>query len=152
KERRVEWSEQIPELDDSTGEPSGGWPGICGAAWDDPNEQAQKRLLGKVGITGDALFDYNLWYQGLSSQEKQEWDAFLPTVRGDVKLADRLEEFRFSDEHAGRKGAERVASSGTNALSRVLQPHKEGAGQIWINGVPLFPKRPEPKKQVDPLD
>jgi hypothetical protein len=93
KERRVEWSEQIPEADNSTGAQSGGWPGICGAAWDDPDEQAQKRLLGKVGITGNALFDYNLWYQGLSNQEKQEWDTFLPTARGHAKLADRLEEF-----------------------------------------------------------
>jgi hypothetical protein len=153
KQRRVEWSQQIPEVGQAPNRLSREWPGFCCAAWDDPNEQAQKQLLGTVGIMRDRLFDYNLWYQGLSSREKQEWDAFLPTVRGDAKYADRLEAFVFSDEPAGRKGSESLAFDGSNAVLQVLGPPKRGEGQIWINGVPLFPKSPDPrKKDVDPRD
>jgi hypothetical protein len=155
KERRVEWSQRIPEVGQSSNKLSREWPGFCCAAWDDPNEQAQKQLLGAAGITRDRLLNYNLWYEGLSSREKQDWDTFLPTVRGDAKYADRLKAFAFFDEPGGRKGSERLASDGANAVLQVLGPPKQEReeGQILINGVPLFPKSPEPrKKEVDSRD
>jgi len=151
-EHRVEWSQQIPENDPRPREQSVDWPGFCCAAWDDPDEQAQKQLLGKLGITQQSLFEYNLWYQSLSTLEKQEWDAFLPTLLGDAKYADRLEGFLFSDEPAGRTGAERIAYDGANAVLQVLGPPKNGGGQIWINGVPVFPDHPKPGKDIDPRD
>ena len=103
------------------------WPTLCFAAWDEPNEATQKQLLGRVGIKGDDLFQYNLWYQGLTSAEKAEWDAFLPAAARDGDLADRLESFLFSNEPAGRNGIDRVAADGANALLTVFQLHKEGA-------------------------
>jgi hypothetical protein len=122
---KVEWSQQIAELGDTAGA-NAPWPTLCFAAWDEPNEATQKQLLGKVGIKGDDLFQYNLWYQGLTSAEKAEWDVFLPAAARDGDLADRLESFLFSDEPAGRNGIDRVAADGANALLTVLQLHKEG--------------------------
>jgi len=149
---RVEWSQPIAELGEPADAQTAEWPTLCFAAWDEPNDQTQKQWLGTVGITQDALFEYNLWYQGLTSPEKAEWDAFLPTLKGDAKLADRLEGFHFSDEPPGHKDMARIASDGANAVESVMQPHKPGAEQILINGVPLGGKRPEPKKEVDPRD
>jgi hypothetical protein len=149
---RVEWSQPIAELNEPADVQTAEWPTLCFAAWDEPNEQTQEQWLGTVGITQDALFQYNLWYQGLTRQEKAEWDAFLPTLKGDAKLADRLESFRFSDEPPGHEGMARVASEGANDVLGVMQPRQPGVGQIWINGVPLGGKRPEPKNDVDPSD
>jgi hypothetical protein len=151
-EHRVEWSQRIPEASRSANWPSSEWPGFCCAAWDDPNEQAQNHLLGKVGITRESLFQYNLWYQSLSNHEKHEWDVFLPTVRGDAKSGERLEGFLFSDEPAGRKGSERVAATGATAILEVVGPPERGGAQVWVNGVPLLRNSPEGSKDVDPRD
>jgi|HubBroStandDraft_6_1064221.scaffolds.fasta_scaffold68045_2 hypothetical protein len=148
---RVEWSQRIAESAETLDVQNADWPTLCFAAWDEPKEQMQKQLLGSVCITRDDLFQYNLWYQGLSSREKAEWDPFVATLPQKEHAADRLEGFLFSDEPVGRNGSERVASDGANALLSVLRPHKGGV-EIRINGAPLGGKRPEPKKDVDPRD
>jgi hypothetical protein len=121
-ERRVEWSKVIANLQDPGQAPKLDWPVVCFAVWDEPNDQAQKQLLGVVCLTKHRLFQYCLWYDGLSREEKQEWDAFLARVKRDSQLTTRLKEFHFSNEPADRKEWECVASEGASALITVLGP------------------------------
>lgn len=122
--RRVAWSKQIPALT-NPGDPfDRDWPRMCFAAWDEPNEEAQARLLGSARVTSENLFEYCLWYQGLSRQEQQEWNAFLPTSRNEKPPFKSLDEFRFSDEPATNSGSERVAFPGVNVIKNALEPRK----------------------------
>jgi hypothetical protein len=145
KERRIEWSQTIAELNELPDARSAEWPAVCLAAWDEPNEETQKLLLGKVGITQDALLQYCLWYEGLSSREQQEWDTFLPTVRKDGHFAERLNEFHFSDEPAGHEGGGRVAFQGANAVRNALDP----PGPL---GLRVEPARRAGRKAAQPAD
>jgi len=124
KDRRVVWSQLIAPLPDSGDPLIWELPMVCVAAWDEPNEEAQSRLLGVVGLTQTSLLDYCLWYQGLTGLEKREWDAFLPTVKKDARFHKHLEDFRFSNEPAGRQGNERIAFPGANSVLNALEPHK----------------------------
>jgi hypothetical protein len=145
KERRIEWSQRIAELNEPPDPQSAEWPALCLAAWDEPNEEMQKALLGKVGLTKDALFQYCLWYEGLSNKEQQEWDAFLPTVRQDGEFAERLSEFHFPDEPAGHEGPGSVASGGTSAVRDAVDP----PGPF---GLRVEPARRARRKAVQPAD
>jgi hypothetical protein len=124
KDRRVVWSQMIAPRPDSGDPLIWELPMVCVAAWDEPNEEAQSRLLGAVGVTQSSLLDYCLWYQGLTGLEKREWDAFIPTVKKDASLRKRLGDFQFSNEPAGHQGNERIAFPGANTILNTLESHK----------------------------
>lgn len=124
KDLRVVWSQVIAPRRDSCDPLIWELPMVCVAVWDEPNEEAQTRLLGAVGLTQTSLLDYCLWYQGLTALEKREWDAFLPTLKKDASLRKRLGDFRFSNEPAGRQGNERIAFPGANTILNTLEPAK----------------------------
>jgi hypothetical protein len=127
EQRRVEWSTLIAELPKPNRDasvPSFEWPTLCFAAWDEPNEEQQKKQFGNVGLTGHALLDYCTWYAGLSALEKREWEAFLPSVKKGEQPAIRLKAFRFSNERADRKNDQSVASDGAGIIQGVIYPEK----------------------------
>ncbi|HET6327630.1 MAG TPA: hypothetical protein VFG04_23305 [Planctomycetaceae bacterium] len=126
KQRRVEWSPLIAELPKPDGEKSPfsfEWPALCFAVWDEPSDAEQKRIFGRIGLTGHHLLDYCLWYGGLSGLEKKEWEAFLPTIR-DNQPASRLKAFLFSGEPRDRKNYQSVASDIATTLTDVYYPKK----------------------------
>jgi len=119
-EGRVVWSKIIPTVSDEAQH----WPRICFAAWDEPDDRAQTQLFGSVRLTGEELFDYCLWYAGLSPKENQEWEAFLPTAMKERRDYKRLDEFRFSNEAQTRHGSDRAAFQGINAIKNALKPRQ----------------------------
>ncbi len=124
KEQRVEWSPLIAELPQPDREKSPlafEWPTLCFAAWDEPNKEKQKQIFGRTGLTGPQLLDYCLWYQGLSTLEKHEWEAFLPILRDDQPAA-RLKAFRFSNEPRDRESHQTLASEIASTLTDVFYP------------------------------
>jgi hypothetical protein len=147
RERRVEWSQPIAELDEPVDTAAPEWPTLCVAAWDDPNDKLQKQQLGRTSLTRERLLEYCLWYQTLSQQQKQEWDAFLPTANDDAQLAARLKAFHFSDEPA--QGTSRTAAEGVNAIIESLNPPRRvGRAAVSVEIAPNAPQAaPEPKAQ-----
>jgi hypothetical protein len=149
QQRRVEWSPLIAELpkpnrDES--EPHFEWPTLCFAAWDEPNEDRQKKQFGNVGLTGHALLDYCTWYTGLSALEKREWDAFLPTVKKGEGPAGRLKSFHFSNEPIERKNYQSTAADGTSVIEGVIYPDAETRRKASL-GIEV---RPIPEKATAP--
>ncbi len=149
KERRVEWSQRIAELTDPADGPAVEWPALCVAVWDEPNEPTQKQILGKAVLTSQHLFQYCLWYQGLSAWQKEEWDDFLPTANRDAQLAARLKAFRFSDEPAKREAVQLVATPAVNELIEALDPPAHRGPKLKIEPLPAPPPEARPR-QTDP--
>jgi hypothetical protein len=121
QESRVEWSPLVAELPKPDREQFWDWPTLCFAAWDEPNEEGQKPIFGSVGLTGQELLTYCLWYQGLSGLEKKEWDAFLATVKRG-QPASRLNGFRFTNEPPAKPSYLSVANGGVTIIGGVLHP------------------------------
>jgi hypothetical protein len=149
KERRVEWSPLIAELPKPNREKSPfsfEWPTLCFAAWDEPNEEQQKKQFGNVGLTGDSLLDYCTWYAGLSALEKREWDLFLPTVKKGEGPAVRLKSFRFSNEQTKPKNYQSVATDGASVIEKVIYPDPETRRRVHLGGeAQPLPEKPRPK-------
>ncbi|HEV8068835.1 MAG TPA: hypothetical protein VGP76_13945 [Planctomycetaceae bacterium] len=149
KERRVEWSPLIAELPKPNREESPfsfEWPTLCFAAWDEPNEEQQKKQFGNVGLTGDSLLDYCTWYSGLSALEKREWDSFLPTVKKGEGPAVRLKSFRFSNEQTKPKNYQSVATDGASVIEKVIYPDPETRRMVhWGGEAQPLPEKPRPK-------
>lgn len=124
EKQRVAWSEEIGPGTRTDGPRGLDWPTLCIAAWDEPNEAAQKQIFGQVSLTHTKLLEYCLWYHGLSSTEKREWDALLPTLKKDELSVQRLEAFRFSDEPAGRKSHNCIAAPAAETLLELLRAPK----------------------------
>jgi hypothetical protein len=125
---RVDWSPLIAELSKPARDDSGPffeWPTLCFAAWDEPNEEQQKKQFGSVGLAGHELLNYCTWYTGLSALEKREWDAFLPTVKKGEGPAVRLKSFHFSNEPTGRKNYQSAATDGASLIEGVIYPDPE---------------------------
>jgi hypothetical protein len=123
-DRRVVWSQNIASLVDSSDPQNWEWPTVCFAAWDEPNEKAQTRLLGTVNLTGEDLLQYGLWYEGLTAQEKPEWDAFLSTAKNDQREFRSLYEFRFTNEPTKRQPTERLAFPGADLIVNAFAARK----------------------------
>jgi hypothetical protein len=92
------------------------WPKFCFAVWNEPNEETQKKLFGTVAVNDKELLNYCIWYQALTSQEKQEWDAFVPTLKSDQPSRARLSAFRFSNEPANKNLGNRLAAPGVEVI------------------------------------
>jgi hypothetical protein len=119
EQKRVDWSRDLYLHDaEENGKihPSLDWPKFCFAVWNEPNEEAQKKLFGTVAINDKELLKYCIWYEGLSSQEKLEWDAFVPTLKSDQPSRERLKAFRFSDEPANKNLGNRLAAPGVEVI------------------------------------
>lgn len=60
------------------------------AVWATPDDEAQVRILGRVLLRGEELFEYALWYAGLSSEEARDWSEQLASLDLDLELAEQL--------------------------------------------------------------
>jgi hypothetical protein len=60
------------------------------AVWATPDEEAQVRILGRVLLRGEELFDYTLWFAGLSPEESRDWSGQLASLDRDLDLAEQV--------------------------------------------------------------
>lgn len=83
------------------------------AVWATPDEEAQKARFGKVVLKDQALGDYCLWYAGLSSAERREWDMLIARLQPRDDHRSALEAFRFTgeEERAAKQENKRPLSS-----------------------------------------
>jgi hypothetical protein len=123
-ERQVVWSGPLPAL--STRLSPFNWPTFCFAVWDEPKDASQRRLFGKVAMEGDTLFQYCIWYQGLTVPERQQWDAFVATLKPDNESRERLKRFRFAEDRAVTDESNSRAADGINALTHALNASHSG--------------------------
>ena len=97
---KVTWSEKL-----TAGRPL---PVLLYAVWAKPLAEAQTTRFGKVILDGDNLLDYVLWYDGLTPQERETWDAFVEGCRPGAGLAERIAGFRFPGEPKQRPAQRKV--------------------------------------------
>lgn len=91
----IDWSLRIEGREVPRGHE---FPKTCFAIWVEPDKTLQTKHFGKVVLDQESLFQFNLWYQGLSPEEAVQWDAFVADLRPDDGLLARLLAFRFSGE------------------------------------------------------
>jgi hypothetical protein len=101
-----------------------GWPALMYAAWDEPDETAQKAHFGKLVLQGEPLLNYCLWYRGLTDAEQQEWDKFIDTLAPGTDHERALNNFRFGHEPADRDRGQRLASDTVAALLKGLKENE----------------------------
>lgn len=89
-QQQVVWSRILPR--------GRGLPLLLYATWVQPNEQAQVRHFGRVVLNDEPLWQYVVWYAGLTERERGEWDALLATLRPGKDLHARIDAFRFTHE------------------------------------------------------
>jgi hypothetical protein len=75
-----------------------GLPTFVYAMWSVPIADAQIKQFGKVVLSGENLYEYVMWYRGISRNQIAEWNAFLATLHPDRNLEESLKQFRFSDD------------------------------------------------------
>ncbi|MGE0608712.1 MAG: hypothetical protein AB7O62_16580, partial [Pirellulales bacterium] len=90
KSGQVVWQAQVDQ-----GSP---WSPYCFALWSEPDEQQQKKLLGRVALAGQRLAEYALWHAGLAAAERIEWETFANGLRPGADLEKRIESFRFASD------------------------------------------------------
>ncbi len=69
------------------------WPRVLYAVWAEPDDQAQRRLLGEVRLTGGQLLAYSVWYSSLTADEARRWDSELAALAGPADLWAHLGQF-----------------------------------------------------------
>ncbi|HUE13428.1 MAG TPA: hypothetical protein VMR25_04630 [Planctomycetaceae bacterium] len=98
-------------------------PTFCYAIWSEPDTEAQQRLFGNAALDGEPLTDYCLWYAGLTADERNEWDAFVKTLKNDAPSRQRLTDFRLSKEPLTVPTNELVAAPAIEILKGKLTDH-----------------------------
>ena len=91
-------------------------PRVCWALWVQPDEKAQKRLLGKSVLVGQGLYKYCLWEASLSAKERSDWLDWLGKrdTSSPAKLREQLKDsFSERSEHLAK---------GLEILLEVLEP------------------------------
>jgi hypothetical protein len=101
-----------------------GWPTLTYAAWDEPDETAQKAHFGKLVLQGAPLLNYCLWFRGLTDAEQQEWDNFIGRLRPNSDHEQVLNKFRFSHEPIDRDKRQLLASATVEALLKGLKENE----------------------------
>lgn len=112
---RVRWEFEIPG--------AGGPPVISYATWVEPDEAAQRARFGAVLLRCRDLFDYAVWYSGLTAAERRAWEhqlAALDPARTSAAVLARLDP-PSPDSFAGGL-PERLAA----ALASPPRPDSEG--------------------------
>lgn len=71
-------------------------PRLAFALWSKPNDEAQKKHLGKVALDGTKLAEYCFWHRGLTPAESAGWDKLVASLDGDADSWARLRAFRFA--------------------------------------------------------
>ena len=87
---KVTWSEKL--------KPARPLPVFCYAIWTRPVSEVQTRLFGKLVLDGQNLIDYVMWYNSLTSQERETWDKFVNGCHPGEGLTERIAGFRFPGE------------------------------------------------------
>jgi len=72
-------------------------PFVCYAAVGEPNNAFQQSHFGGVVLMDDQLLPYAFWYEGLSNEQKEEWDEFLVFLDPNEDVRSRVESFRFEN-------------------------------------------------------
>jgi hypothetical protein len=111
----VHWPQQLLPVEDMS-------PLLTFAIWDDPDEAAQTAIFGETVLRGHQLFDYCVWYRGLSEEERQEWDAFLDELPAGEELIEKLKGFHFKGEPALDDVNRRIANPAVEAILKGLSP------------------------------
>lgn len=94
-------------------------PAMVFAGWSVPNERTQTERFGGVVVTGETLAEFVVWYQGLDTDEKEQWGVFLNGLQPESDLIARVEAFRFQNEQDDGL-AERMKSVLRNPLKNQL--------------------------------
>lgn len=106
----VRWTTSVPTESYAISGPAP----LAHAAWSIPNDDAQRRLFGRVVIHGEDLETYCLWRNGLTSGEAERWERFLIESGG---RPEHLASFRLRNQpDAGEPPA------AVQALMKALQP------------------------------
>lgn len=79
-------------------------PAMAFACWTAPNEEYQIKRFGKVILDEAGLVAYVLWYNGLESEEADEWESFLAATKPDDELEKKIGSFLFEAERTARDG------------------------------------------------
>lgn len=106
-------------------------PSMAFAFWTEPDTGFQEAHFGRVVLSGEALEEYVLWYRGLHTGERRQWDALLKSLRPNSDAIKRLQSFTFraTDGKAGgtgREGAEPQKDPGRGLLLEALEKQGEG--------------------------
>jgi hypothetical protein len=73
-------------------------PNVLHSAWSEPEVELQESYFGIVALSGEDLFDYCRWWNGLDVDRQTEWKAFLETLEPGTELLIALRQFKFTDE------------------------------------------------------
>ncbi len=93
----VEWEYPLSSVP-----PGGDLAQVVYAFWAEPDEAYQVEHFGSLIVDGDLLAEQCRWRQMLGPSLRDEWDAFIDSLRPGPELADTLRGFLFSiEETAG---------------------------------------------------
>ncbi len=84
----VTWSHKI----DETLEKGSRLPALCYAVWSEPDAAFQKTWFGGVKLTGGNLFEYCLWYNGLTAENREKWDRWMRKLSAEDDLSEKLDQ------------------------------------------------------------
>ena len=101
-----------------------GLPPLIYAVWDQPDEIGQRARFGAIVLQGELLFEFCIWYRGLSAGERDEWDTLIDGLSPDSDFDQVLNNFRFSHEPADRSKDKVVAAPAVEAILKGLRERK----------------------------
>lgn len=101
-------------------------PSMAFAFWTEPDATFQEARFGRVLLSGAALEEYVLWYQGLHAGEQRQWDALLKGLRPGADAVGRLRSFRFHPADGKGSAAEPQKDPGRGLLLEALEKQGEG--------------------------
>ncbi|MCL4204710.1 MAG: hypothetical protein KJ000_19655 [Pirellulaceae bacterium] len=73
-------------------------PAFSSAVWSEPDVQTQRTRFGQTLLTGQKLFEYAVWLNGLDADDAKAWHEFLDSCVPDQQMRERIEAFRFPGE------------------------------------------------------
>ncbi|UCF15110.1 MAG: SAM-dependent methyltransferase [Phycisphaerales bacterium] len=96
-ETNGQWNDRTGEVSWSDRTRMDELPFLCYAAIGQANNAYQQEHFGKVVLQDDRLVQYSLWYKGLGSEKRNEWDDFIAGLDGGEDVWGKVEAFRFKD-------------------------------------------------------
>ena len=96
-ETNGQWNERTGQLSWSHRIRKEELPFLCYATIGMADDTYQQEHFGKVVLQDSRLVQYSLWYRGLDSEQRYQWDNFLAGLDGSEDVWSKVEAFRFKD-------------------------------------------------------